>query len=155
MQVSIVSDEREKFSDRQDIFFGLLTCLSSIVTSRKRKLRELFAVATQSEGLPHPVLTNPDAPTTTPAEWQFLQANDIIQYVLRYYCAFFQIDLRACRPANVYTVLTWIQRQDAERSQYPSETNNLSRTFQKVSRKSCIHCARAHAETDARGCEQT
>ncbi|KAK2672190.1 Helicase/SANT-associated domain [Fusarium oxysporum f. sp. vasinfectum] len=52
---------------------------SSIVTSRKRKLRELFAVATQSEGLPHPVLTNPDAPTTTPAEWQFLQANDIIQ----------------------------------------------------------------------------
>ncbi|KAM0436092.1 hypothetical protein ACHAPT_002984 [Fusarium lateritium] len=52
---------------------------SSIVTSRKRKLRELFAVATQSEGLPHPVLTNPDAPTTTPAEWQFLQANDISQ----------------------------------------------------------------------------
>ncbi|RSM00493.1 hypothetical protein CEP52_009088 [Fusarium oligoseptatum] len=52
---------------------------SSIVTSRKRKLRELFAVATQSEGLPHPVLTNPDAPTTTPAEWQFLQANDIFQ----------------------------------------------------------------------------
>ncbi|UZP41365.1 hypothetical protein NXS19_009181 [Fusarium pseudograminearum] len=52
---------------------------SSIVTSRKRKLRELFVVATQSEGLPHPVLTNPDAPTTTPAEWQFLQANDINQ----------------------------------------------------------------------------
>lgn len=59
----------------------MLTCISSIVTSRKRKLRELFAVATQSEGLPHPVLTNPDAPTTTPAEWQFLQANDIFQYV--------------------------------------------------------------------------
>ncbi|KAH7145208.1 hypothetical protein DER46DRAFT_94297 [Fusarium sp. MPI-SDFR-AT-0072] len=97
---------------------------SSIVTSRKRKLRELFAVATQSEGLPHPVLTNPDAPTTTPAEWQFLQANDIIQ-------------------------------QDAERSQYPSETNNFARTLQKVSGKSHIHCARAHAETDARGCEQT
>ncbi|KAM0441390.1 hypothetical protein ACHAQK_005309 [Fusarium lateritium] len=52
---------------------------SSIVTSRKRKLRELFAVATQSEGLPLPVLTNPDAPTTTTAEWKFLQANDIIQ----------------------------------------------------------------------------
>src|SRR6478736_926194 len=96
------SDKRADFSDRQDIFFGLLTCLSSIVTSRKRKLRELFAVATQSEGLPHPVLTNPDAPTTTPAEWQFLQANDIIQYVLRYHCAFFQIDLRACRSANIY-----------------------------------------------------
>lgn len=52
---------------------------SSIVTSRKRKLRELFAVATQVENLPHTVLANPDAPTTTPAEWQFLQANDIFQ----------------------------------------------------------------------------
>lgn len=54
---------------------------SSIVTSRKRKLRELFAVATQVESLPHEVLANPDAPTSTPAEWQFLQANDIFQYV--------------------------------------------------------------------------
>lgn len=81
MQVSCGSFERAHFSDSIDIIFGVLTCISSIVTSRKRKLRELFAVATQSEGLPHPVLTNPDAPTTTPAEWQFLQANDIFQYV--------------------------------------------------------------------------
>ncbi|KPM37705.1 Chromatin modification-related protein EAF1 [Neonectria ditissima] len=57
----------------------MLMASSSIVTSRKRKLRELFAVATQVESLPHPVLANPDAPTTTPAEWQFLQANDIFQ----------------------------------------------------------------------------
>jgi hypothetical protein len=77
------SNERADFSDHGHMFFGMLTCLSSIVTSRKRKLRELFAVATQSEGLPHPVLTNLDAPTTTSAEWQFLQANDIIQYVLQ------------------------------------------------------------------------
>lgn len=83
MQVSCGSFERAHFSDSNDIIFGVLTCISSIVTSRKRKLRELFAVATQSEGLPHPVLTNPDAPTTTPAEWQFLQANDIFQYVER------------------------------------------------------------------------
>lgn len=59
----------------------MLMALSSIVTSRKRKLRELFAVATQVESLPHPVLTNPDAPTSTQAEWGFLQANDIFQYV--------------------------------------------------------------------------
>ena len=77
------SIERADFSDHGHLFFGMLTYFSSIVTSRKRKLRELFAVATQSEGLPHPVLTNLDAPTTTSAEWQFLQANDIIQYVLQ------------------------------------------------------------------------
>ncbi|CAM1502935.1 Fc.00g077110.m01.CDS01 [Cosmosporella sp. VM-42] len=52
---------------------------SSIVTSRKRKLRELFAVASQVESVPNDVLANPDAPTTTAAEWQFLQANDVFQ----------------------------------------------------------------------------
>lgn len=82
MQVSSVSLNRADFSDHGNVIFGLLTCFSSIVTSRKRKLRELFAVATHSESLPHPVLTNPDAPTTTPAEWQFLQANDVFQYVV-------------------------------------------------------------------------
>jgi hypothetical protein len=99
------SNERADFSDHGDIYFGVLTSLSSIVTSRKRKLRELFAVATQSEGLPHPVLTNPDAPTTTPAEWQFLQANDIIQYVLQIEYALFGIDFRVHCAANVCNML--------------------------------------------------
>lgn len=74
------------FSDSKTVIIGLLTTCSSIVTSRKRKLRELFAVATQVESLPHDALANPDAPTTTPAEWQFLQANDILQYVLILLC---------------------------------------------------------------------
>ncbi|UNI21429.1 RNA polymerase II transcription elongation factor SpEAF [Purpureocillium takamizusanense] len=52
---------------------------SAIVTSRKRKLRELFAVATQVDPLPDHALANPDAPAATPAEWQFLQASDILQ----------------------------------------------------------------------------
>ncbi|KJZ77057.1 hypothetical protein HIM_03378 [Hirsutella minnesotensis 3608] len=52
---------------------------SAIVTSRKRKLRELFAVATQIETLPDDGFANPDAPAATPAEWQFLQASDILQ----------------------------------------------------------------------------
>ncbi|GJN66616.1 MYB and HSA domain-containing protein [Purpureocillium lilacinum] len=52
---------------------------SAIVTSRKRKLRELFAVATQVDPLPDHGLANPDAPAATPAEWQFLQASDILQ----------------------------------------------------------------------------
>ncbi|CEJ93194.1 hypothetical protein VHEMI08803 [[Torrubiella] hemipterigena] len=49
---------------------------SAILTSRKRKLRELFAVATQIEPLPQDAL---DKPSVTAAEWQFLQANDIQQ----------------------------------------------------------------------------
>lgn len=56
---------------------------SAIVTSRKRKLRELFAVATQADTLPDDGFANPDAPAATPAEWQFLQASDILQYVSR------------------------------------------------------------------------
>ncbi|KND92133.1 Chromatin modification-like protein EAF1 [Tolypocladium ophioglossoides CBS 100239] len=52
---------------------------SAIVTSRKRKLRELFAVATQVNTLPDDGFANPDAPAATAAEWQFLQANDILQ----------------------------------------------------------------------------
>lgn len=55
----------------------LISC-SAILTSRKRKLRELFAVATQIEPLPQDAL---DKPSVTAAEWQFLQANDIQQYV--------------------------------------------------------------------------
>ncbi|PHH68252.1 hypothetical protein CDD82_693 [Ophiocordyceps australis] len=52
---------------------------SAIVTSRKRKLRELFAVATHVSTLPNDGFANPDAPAATAAEWQFLQASDIVQ----------------------------------------------------------------------------
>ncbi|KAM3556626.1 hypothetical protein ARSEF4850_005445 [Beauveria asiatica] len=51
----------------------------AIVTSRKRKLRELFAVATQTQPLPQQAYALPDAPAATSAEWQFLQTNDILQ----------------------------------------------------------------------------
>lgn len=59
----------------------VLTPLSAIVLSRKRKLRELFVVATEADGLPNVDLSNPDAPPTTPAEIRFLQECDILQYV--------------------------------------------------------------------------
>lgn len=59
----------------------MLICLSAIVTSRKRKLRELFAVATHVDALPNDAFANPDAPAPTSAEWKFLQASDITQYV--------------------------------------------------------------------------
>ncbi|KAK3313756.1 hypothetical protein B0H66DRAFT_643249 [Apodospora peruviana] len=52
---------------------------SSIVVSRKRKLRELFAVATEEDGIPNHDFSNPDAPPTTTAEAKFLFESDILQ----------------------------------------------------------------------------
>ncbi|KAF4123132.1 LOW QUALITY PROTEIN: chromatin modification-related protein VID21 [Geosmithia morbida] len=57
----------------------MLTPLSAIITSRKRKLRELFAVATVAESQSHDGFANPDATPSTPAEAHFLQANEIVQ----------------------------------------------------------------------------
>lgn len=61
----------------------MLMGLSAIVTSRKRKLRQLFAVATQVDTLPNDGLAHPDEPAATSAEWQFLQAGDILKCVSR------------------------------------------------------------------------
>ncbi len=59
----------------------MLTACRSITTSRKRKLRELFAVATDEDGIPNHDFSDPDAPTTTPAEKTFLIESDILRYV--------------------------------------------------------------------------
>ncbi len=53
---------------------------SSIVTSRKRKLRELFAVATDIDATPTADLRDADAPPTTPGESKFLLDSDILRY---------------------------------------------------------------------------
>lgn len=81
MQVCYCPFERANFYESNAGIFSFLTVLSAIVTSRKRKLRELFAVASQVHTLPDDGFANPDAPAATPAEWQFLQASDILQYV--------------------------------------------------------------------------
>jgi len=81
MQVSSMSFDRENCCDYFDTIFMSLTCCSSIVTSRKRKLRELFAVATENDGIPNFDFANPNAKPTTPAESQFLLQTDILQYV--------------------------------------------------------------------------
>ncbi|KAG5981415.1 hypothetical protein E4U55_002973 [Claviceps digitariae] len=52
---------------------------AAIVAARKRKLRQLFAVATHVDRLPDDAFANPDAPAPTSAEWKFLQASDITQ----------------------------------------------------------------------------
>ncbi|KAL2020360.1 hypothetical protein VTK56DRAFT_8489 [Thermocarpiscus australiensis] len=51
----------------------------SIAQSRKRKLRELFAIATHEDGIPDYDFSNPDLPPATPAEAKFLIENDILQ----------------------------------------------------------------------------
>lgn len=79
--MSCLPFDAANFSDDDDDIFYLLTLDSAIVTSRKRKLRELFAVATQTQPLPQQAYALSDAPAATTAEWQFLQTNDILQYV--------------------------------------------------------------------------
>ncbi|KAK4447036.1 chromatin modification-related protein eaf-1, partial [Podospora aff. communis PSN243] len=51
--------------------------LSSIVRSRKRKLRELYAIATVEDAIPSFDFCDPDAPPTTPAEQKFLDDTDL------------------------------------------------------------------------------
>lgn len=58
----------------------LIRC-SAIVQSRKRKLRELFAIATQVDGIPNLDFSDPDAPPVNDAEAKFLADCDILQYV--------------------------------------------------------------------------
>ncbi|OWP05710.1 hypothetical protein B2J93_1759 [Marssonina coronariae] len=50
-----------------------------IVTSRKRKLREFWAVCEGDGPLPQTDLSNPDAPPATIAEARFLEVTDILQ----------------------------------------------------------------------------
>jgi len=59
----------------------MLTVCSSIVQTRKRKLRELYAVATDENALPNHDFSDPDAPPTRPDEAKFLNDCDILKYV--------------------------------------------------------------------------
>jgi chromatin modification-related protein VID21 len=59
---------------------------SGIVTSRKRKLREFFAVCDNDGPIPQINLSNVDAPPTNAAEAYFLEVTDILQYVALSIC---------------------------------------------------------------------
>jgi hypothetical protein len=59
---------------------------SGIITSRKRKLREFFAVCDNDEPIPQINLSNVDAPPTNAAEAYFLEVTDILQYVALSIC---------------------------------------------------------------------
>ena len=62
-------------------YFHDANCCSGIVGSRKRKLRELFAVCDNEAPIPKVDLSNPDAPPTTIAEGKFFEVTDILLYV--------------------------------------------------------------------------
>lgn len=68
-------------ADRTRLLRSKRAELSGIVTSRKRKLRELYAVCDNESPLPQIDLTNPDAPPTNHLEARFLEVTDILQYV--------------------------------------------------------------------------
>jgi hypothetical protein len=53
---------------------------SGIVTSRKRKLREIYAISGTEDAIPNSFATL-EAPPTTTAETKFLELSDILQYV--------------------------------------------------------------------------
>jgi hypothetical protein len=59
----------------------VLTAQSSIETSRKRKLSELFIATTSDELLPNIDFIDADKQPTDPAEIRFLNECDILQYV--------------------------------------------------------------------------
>ena len=54
---------------------------SGIVISRKRKLRELYAVCDNEGPIPQITYSNPDEPPNTLAENRFLEVTDLLKYV--------------------------------------------------------------------------
>lgn len=81
MQVSRCQACRENPCDHFGAVLVLLTACSSIRASKKRKLREVYCVATQRDALP--LLDPPanDAETPTSEEWRFLNDNAVLKYV--------------------------------------------------------------------------
>ncbi|TVY76121.1 Chromatin modification-related protein EAF1 [Lachnellula suecica] len=64
--------------DRERLLRSKRSELSGIVVSRKRKLREFFAVCDHEGPLPQIALESLDAPPTTAAEKHFLEVSDIV-----------------------------------------------------------------------------
>jgi len=64
---------------------------SGIVASRKRKLREFFAVCDTQDPIPNRNFDSVDAQPTTVEEARFLEVSDILQYVISLYLSRFGI----------------------------------------------------------------
>ena len=59
----------------------VLMDVSSIGTARKRKLRELFSVATEADAAPNPTYKDGDASAASPPELSFLLDSDLLRYI--------------------------------------------------------------------------
>lgn len=81
----IIPFYRPQFCGHFDGRYLILIRCRSIVSSRKRKLRELFAVATDEDGIPNFDYSDPDALAITLAEAKFLNEADILQYVALFF----------------------------------------------------------------------
>lgn len=81
MRVSPHQACRENPCDHFGTILVILTACSSIRSSKKRKLREVYCVATQRDDLPLPNPSANDAETPTPEEWRFLNDNAVLKYV--------------------------------------------------------------------------
>lgn len=77
----------------------MLMTFSSIVRSRKRKLRELYALATDGDAALNTTAFDLDAPPSTQAETKFLIETDILQYVHCAYSNFYIRVLPSCMDA--------------------------------------------------------
>ncbi|RKF60641.1 putative myb and hsa domain protein [Erysiphe neolycopersici] len=66
-------------TDRSRLLQSKRAELSGIVKSRKRKLREFFAVCDNGSTIPQLDISNPDTPPINPAEAHFLDVTDILQ----------------------------------------------------------------------------
>lgn len=87
MQVSCRQRCRADPCDHFGAIFVVLTACSSIRASKKRKLHEVYCVATQRDALP--LLDPPvnDAEAATKEEWRFLNDNAVLKYVLSIQCS--------------------------------------------------------------------
>lgn len=137
--------DRAQSCDPNDIIFGVLTFFSSIVTSRKRKLRQLFAVATESDALPTNDFANPDAPPATAAEIQFLQGCDISQYVVLFFSRFFEYFWSRNALVVAARRLHDLQGTKAQRSESSCSTSTALRCPKTVPRHLWPLCTRASA----------
>jgi hypothetical protein len=89
------------------MIFEVLTPYSAIARSRKRKLCILYEVTVSPDALPRRSFSNLDAYEHTPAERQFLDGCDILQYVLQARYPFFGIPVH--ERAFIHSVSTcWL-----------------------------------------------
>jgi hypothetical protein len=81
MEVSRYQSYRANPCDHFGVIFACLNACSSIRASKKRKLREVYCVATQQDELPLLDPTASEVENPTSEEGRFLNDNAVLKYV--------------------------------------------------------------------------